>query len=55
MIEFQPGDIVRLKSGSPRMIVTAVSDDTLSVMWCSYETKTIQKDYIPRVALVKAS
>lgn len=34
MTDYQVGDLVVLKSGSMRMVVEAVEDDALAVVWC---------------------
>ena len=54
--QFKPGDVVKLKSGSPKMTVTSVGDrlGTLSV-WCSWfdEKNKPQNEVFPVEAVVK--
>lgn len=50
---FVPGDIVYLKSGSPRMTVLSCVNGQVSVIWSDYNSKKIERDTIPDIALVK--
>lgn len=38
---FEPGDIVYLKSGSPRATIISMSNTTITVAWVNYETGTL--------------
>jgi uncharacterized protein YodC (DUF2158 family) len=47
------GDVVAIKSGSPRMTLIAVKGDTASVLWSDFNTKDICRDEFPLVALMR--
>ncbi len=53
--DIQPGDVVRLKGGSPAMTVTSIARDSSGLCWCAwfdgYDLKTTS---INRAALVKS-
>lgn len=53
--EFKEGDLVHLTSGSPRMVVTFVDEETkhCTVLWNVFGTGTIQTSEIPFIALRK--
>jgi uncharacterized protein YodC (DUF2158 family) len=41
-IAFAVGDVVRLKSGSPRMVVVDIASDYVTCNWIAYSTNTPQ-------------
>lgn len=49
--EIKRGDVVHLKSGSTRLVVTDITEfadkTNLSVMWMVFETATIQTAIVP--------
>lgn len=47
------GDVVRLRSGSPRMTVVGFGKTGVRVIWFHYNTDTVQRATIPVVALVR--
>jgi hypothetical protein len=49
---FKPGDLVYLKSGSPKMTVVSATEDYVRVVFCVYGTDKITEQQIPAVALV---
>jgi uncharacterized protein YodC (DUF2158 family) len=50
--EFQPGDVVRLKSGGPKMTVSKVDDDgSLRCKW--FDGSTLCEETFPAAELVK--
>lgn len=53
-IIFEPGDVAYLRSGSPPLTITALSEDgsIANVRW--FEDETSFKDTIPIAALVSA-
>lgn len=48
------GDVVHLKSGSPRMTIIEIDKNHARVLWSDYETKTFCRDEFPLVALAHA-
>lgn len=50
---YNPGDLVWLKSGSPRMVIVSIEADQASVVWCHYDTGTMHSATVPFVALTK--
>ncbi|GJD31460.1 hypothetical protein PMNALOAF_2719 [Methylobacterium adhaesivum] len=51
---FAVGDLVELKSGSPDMTVTAVTDESVCVAWCGTDdTGTLHQTELPIGALQK--
>ncbi|WP_199027697.1 DUF2158 domain-containing protein [Ralstonia sp. ASV6] len=61
-MSFQPGDVVQLKSGGPRMTVEKVGNDAMTgveAVWCTWFEKvgsrqTVQRDTFPPATLDKA-
>ena len=51
MKKIKIGDIVYLKSGSPRLTVEEIDGDEARVSWIS--DGTLQKSYFPLLCLVK--
>lgn len=51
--EFKPGDLVYLKSGSPRMVISAVAELHCHVFWCRYGSDEVQERTIPKIVLRK--
>ncbi len=49
MAEFQPGDVVVLKSGSMRMLVESVEGESVGVLWAN--DGGIGRDTVPAFAL----
>jgi len=47
-----PGDIVRLKSGSPRLTVEYVGSVTVTVVWIGYSTHELHRADVRPEALV---
>lgn len=61
VMQFEPGDVVYLKSGSVRMTVVAAYYDkngqvegSVTVMWMVFDTKSINTTNLPHSALVPA-
>ena len=57
MSEFQPGDVVVLKSGGPKMTVDQTGDDSLgrAAVWCDwFEGNKKISDTFPPTSLEKA-
>lgn len=58
VMQFEPGDVVSLKSGSVRMTVLSVNyaDGVaeVTVTWMVYETKNVMRSTFPHVALTPA-
>lgn len=52
---FKPGDLVYLKSGSPKMTVTRGNEETVEVIWSAYGSDKIQTMVVPTVALKAAN
>ena len=52
---FQPGDIVVLKSGSPKMTVEYSNDDDTKCWYINTQTKEIEFKEIPTAVLKKAA
>jgi uncharacterized protein YodC (DUF2158 family) len=50
---FEAGDLVRLKSGGPKMTVTAVSGGSIVVSWFPYGTKQMEQTAVHPSALEK--
>lgn len=48
------GEVVALKSGSPRMTVTKIINDHAQVLWSDFDTKAICREEFPLIALVRA-
>lgn len=44
MSAFNPGDIVMLKSGGPRMTVEGPSGDSLVCSWFDHKTKVLSRE-----------
>lgn len=44
MSAFNPGDIVMLKSGGPRMTVEGPSGDSLACSWFDHKTKVLSRE-----------
>ncbi len=54
MSEFKIGDVVKLKSGSPDLLVVALeSDDQMVVAWFNAVTGTFDGETIREIFLVK--
>lgn len=53
-IQFEVGDLVRLKSGSQNMTVTAIHEDRVAVIYSVYQTGVIHTYEVPAAALVPA-
>ena len=51
MADFEPGDLVVLKSGSMRMLVESIDGDAVSVLWAN--DGGIGRDTVPAFALNK--
>ena len=51
MAEFEPGDVVVLKSGSMRMLVESVEGDSVKVLWAN--EGAIGREVLPLFALNK--
>ena len=51
MENFQPGDIVVLRSGSPTMTVKEITDNNVTVTW--WQDGKIQEATLPAAALEK--
>lgn len=49
--EFEPGDVVMLRSGGPAMTVVEVSDALVSCLWIAEPDEQIRSAQIPAVAL----
>ena len=56
---FKVGDLVRMKSGSPKMIVTDVvvpgvghGFDSVTVTWCAYGTSVVHTHTGPSIIFV---
>lgn len=49
---FETGDVVQLKSGSPKMTVVSVVADAITVVWIHYNTGNLQTVTVPAVCLV---
>ena len=47
------GDVVRLRSGSPRMTVVGFGKTGVRVIWIHYNTGKVQRATIPVDALVR--
>jgi len=62
-MDFQPGDLVRLKSGGPTMTVEQVGKRAMTeedAVWCTWFEKVgnrqvVQRETFPPVTLEKAS
>jgi len=50
---FKPGDVVRLKSGGPKMIVINTDGDKVWIAWLEAEIKTVDWNYVSPSLLVK--
>lgn len=50
---FKPGDIVALKSGSQRMVITEVMDTEVVCTYSNYDSKEIMTYAIPVIALMR--
>lgn len=48
------GDVVAIKSGSPRMTIIEVGKDYARVLWSDFDTKAIHREEFPLVALMRA-
>lgn len=44
--EFKVGDVVRLKSGSPRMIINLILNLRAELVWTSYNTHEPQQMFV---------
>ena len=53
--DIKPGDVVILKSGSIRMVVTQVEGDKATTLWLDFSTKKIKTEVVPMIALQHAS
>lgn len=51
----KPGDVVALKSGSQRMVVTEVREEVVVCTYSNYDTKEIMTYEVPVVALVRVT
>ena len=51
MNEIRPGDVVRLKSGSPKLVVLEVRGKRLLVGWIAYNTNAPHTMLIPAAAV----
>ena len=45
------GDVVRLRSGSERMVVEATNGSDAQVIWSDYNTKQIRRETFPAAVL----
>lgn len=52
-MDFAPGDIVQLKSGSPALTVVTASEADVSVVWYAEEDGEFRTHTLPSVALEK--
>jgi len=52
-MQFQTGDVVRLKSGGPEMTVLEVFEETVSAGW--FYKEKYESSAFPRAALVRDS
>lgn len=48
------GDVVAIKSGSPRMTIIEIDKGHARVLWSDFDTKAIHREEFPLVALVRA-
>lgn len=48
------GDVVAIKSGSPRMVIIEITKGHARVLWSDFDTKAICRDEFPLVALIRA-
>ena len=53
--KFNPGDVVQLKSGSPRYTVVKQEGENVLLIYSVYEQKDIMRDAVPVVCLTKAN
>lgn len=51
--QFAPGDVVYLKSGSPKYTVVAANESRVTLMWSNYDTRKIETADVPPVVLRK--
>jgi hypothetical protein len=62
IMQFEPGDVVYLKSGSVKMTVVSASyatggtlgESCVTVMWMVYDIKDIRTQSVPHSALILA-
>jgi uncharacterized protein YodC (DUF2158 family) len=47
------GDVVALKSGSPRMVIFEIKGSAASVLWSDFDTKAIHKETFPLCTLTR--
>lgn len=54
---FTPGDVVVLKSGSPRMTIITIDSakGTACVLWSDYHTKDFHEEEFPIIALTHSA
>lgn len=52
-MEFEPGDVVELKSGGPLLTVIAASTEAVSCIWFEETQGEFRKQDFPPVVLVK--
>jgi len=53
--DIKPGDVVTIKSGSIRMVITQVDGDNATVLWADFDSKCIRTEVIPMIALQHSS
>lgn len=52
-VQILAGDTVHIKSGSPRMTITAVAKTRARVVYCAFGTNTVIECSVPLIALEK--
>jgi uncharacterized protein YodC (DUF2158 family) len=53
MANFEPGDIVQIKSGGPIMTVTQISAKDVTCLWFSEQAGDVRTATVPMIALEK--
>lgn len=50
-VELIPGDVVHIKSGSPKMTIASLTKKRASVVYCAYNTNVVVETTVPLISL----